>query len=322
MLKLIAEFHRSSSPGPVVHCDGGEMPRHSGRVYGAASYSCDRAHFLKPNGVPVGQRFAKLATPRGWLFCALIIIILISIGAWIIWPDLGGNLFSEALGIFVTVAVLDRLIDWHEGGKLKPARLAAFRDAMEVSHAAREFLLALARSSIPFSEFERVKAEENLGPSTWMAEHLKSLECNSVAPYGTPPPIGNGHLTWDTMVSEEVDQLQRLIDRYLQRHTPHADPILTEAVHAVERNALFLSLSYGTILFWRNPLAREIAYKDFIARLSRLIAVTSQLKDEYSQGNAKLSAVNFEWRRLAIEIGDNPTATPQAPWRPSPIREN
>ena len=77
--------------------------------------------------------------------------------------------FSEAVGIFITVSVVDRLINWSSETKLKPARLAAFRDAMEISHVAREFVSSLARSSLPISELDRVKRETSITPPTGCA---------------------------------------------------------------------------------------------------------------------------------------------------------
>jgi hypothetical protein len=252
------------------------------------------------------------------LYGTLTILVALAFLYWRVDPNFGGNLLAESLGIFITVALVDRLIQWDEEARRKPARLAAFRDAMELSRHSREFVLALARSSVPFSDLDRVERETALSPSPWLASAMGQIVSTSRAPFGAPPPWGNGGVNWSVALDEQVRITKALLSRYLERHTAHGDPRLTEAIQDFEENGLFRSLSYGSELFWMmGPALREGMFKSFIEKLSRLVEILHEIWPIYFSGTDRVSSNGFDWARLAAELREHPTTHAHAEWRPA-----
>ncbi|MBA3666591.1 MAG: hypothetical protein H0W65_02555 [Sphingomonas sp.] len=246
---------------------------------------------------------------------------LASAAAWVRWPDHGGNFFAETLGIIVTVALIDRLIKWDEEARLEPARLAAFRDALALSRAATELIVGLARSSIPSSELPRVEqaAKNNGRLERWLADCFATIRASSPAPYGAPPPWGTGTQIWGVMLPKFVAQVRDLISRYMERHTTHGDPELTEVISDLEENGLFRSLSYGTDMFFlgQDDL-RASMFDSYLNKVERLLDVASKLSPNYPQIKGIDGQTKFNWDLIQIEMTSHPKMhANEAPWRPA-----
>ncbi len=258
---------------------------------------------------------------RTWLYLALASVGLLTGLAWLKWPSEGGNFFAEALGIIMTVAVVDRLIKWEEDARLAPARLAALRDALALTREATELVLALARSSVPATELPRVQqAKAKHGHlETWLAGHLATIRANSPAPYGAPPPWGTGFQTWGVMLPTLAENVKELIGRYLERHTTHGDPKLSEAINDLEGNGLFRSLSYGTDLFFfgQNEI-RATMFESYLTKLQRLLDVVSELSSREPNRKELADRSKFNWNLLEVELTSHPKLhETEAPWRPA-----
>lgn len=191
------------------------------------------------------------------VYAALVVLVVGSAGVWWKWPEFGSNLFAEVVGIMLATLLIDRLIAAEEDERRRPARLAAFRDAMELSHETREFVFGLARASVPVEELERIKKESGPLPGLWLADYLGRFEKTDPAPYGGPDPQWQNMRTWAGALPILAHRLRELLDRFMQRHTAQADPELTEVIQDMEENAIFRTLSYGTELFWMLPRRME-----------------------------------------------------------------
>jgi hypothetical protein len=118
-------------------------------------------------------------------------------------------------------------------------------------------------------------------------------------------------LTWNAALYQEVGKLQRLIARFMERHTPTAPPELTEAVHYLEENGLFRSMSYGGGMFW--SIRPTYGWEDFLPKLDKLSAAVQRLASDYPEVNS--DAARFPWARLVLELETSELGSSTAPWR-------
>ncbi len=82
-----------------------------------------------------------------------LVIVVAVVGTFVaakIFPDQGDlwlNLFSESIGVAVTVFVIERLFRIEEDSRTRPARYAAFRDALLIHARLMSLLFDAIRSS-------------------------------------------------------------------------------------------------------------------------------------------------------------------------------
>ncbi len=121
------------------------------------------------------------------------------------------------------------------------------------------------------------------------------------------------------MLPKFVAQVRDLISRYMERHTTHGDPELTEVISDLEENGLFRSLSYGTDMFFlgQDDL-RASMFDSYLNKVERLLDVASKLSPNYPQIKGIDGQTKFNWDLIQIEMTSHPKMhANEAPWRPA-----
>lgn len=248
------------------------------------------------------------------LYGLLLAIVAVTGLGLLVGSNMSGNLFSESLSILVTVFVVDKLLRLDSERKARPAMLAAFRDAAALFREAQNFGAAAARSTVPASELGRIKGESG-SSKPWLYPYLGRLRPGQDAPWGAPPPYGQGSLKWAQAMTVQIASIEKLIDRYLTRHTALSEPEITEAVHSLEENGLFRSVSYGDI-FW--ILGDETSGQFWQSYLEKVDSLSEALYRHASKfPEVTLQPPGFNWHLLALEIEAVPVNDGKATYRPA-----
>ncbi|MBT1697896.1 hypothetical protein KK083_13470 [Fulvivirgaceae bacterium PWU4] len=136
--------------------------------------------------------------------------------------DFGLNFFTEILGVFVTVLIIDYLVEQREKRKLIPVRLAIYHDAQRFFIRFYSFWVEAYRISVPDKApptIERFFSDEGIGKvfhNLWLDSQ----------PNVTPPR------DWWTWIGQHREELTEKGHKFLERHVIYADPILYKAIHA------------------------------------------------------------------------------------------
>lgn len=239
-------------------------------------------------------------------------MLLASATVWLLWPEQGGNFFAEMLGITLTVLMIERLLDWDREARRRPARLAAFAEALRLGHRVNLLLFSVAESTVPASEVEKLKGSAG-APTEWLASYFEKLRPEQPAPFHISSRPGPP--TWAEMLPANVAHQQAAIAQYLARHTTHGHPGLTKALGELELNSINEILGYGHSVFWQSG-SHEAIWLDFIRRAENLFRVIKDLAPEFPEETEVLAKVDFDWSGLARLIAEHPIADPRAPFRP------
>lgn len=242
-----------------------------------------------------------------------VIVVVLGLGLLSGW-SMAENLFSEALGILLTVVVVDRLLSLDAAAAKRPTTLAAFKDAAALYREARAFAAAAARSTVPDEELDRVKTSSG-DSSPWLYNHLGQITPNQCAPWTAeyaPPEIT--WMTWGQALPWQVNTLQSHISKYLERHAGTGDPAITEAVHDLEENGIFRSASYGSV-FWMLGNSSGEMWRSFFEKFDRLGALLRSKAGDYPE--IDLGPYNFDWEWLAKDIEAAMEADIRPAYRPS-----
>ncbi len=136
---------------------------------------------------------------------------------------LAGNVLTEALGILITVIVIDRLVGVPERRRSAAARRMAYAEIRTIY--------------VRLCELYRLPAQRAVQPpptpGTPLLDHTEmvrlahSLDLNSAAPVSPP-------MSWASYLKLSMVEETRNIDRAIQRYLIFADPVLLEALRKIE----------------------------------------------------------------------------------------
>lgn len=159
-----------------------------------------------------------------------VLLIGILIGAYIIWiignenySDFGLNLFTEILGVLITIFVIDHLIKRRENRRQLPVRAAIFKDTFEFFGKYITIFHSAFIVSVPDELPDKL---EDFISTNGMGKVFKYLDLNK-KPRITP------ERTWFKYFLERQSIITKLGNTFLERHKGLTEPEIFKAVHTL-----------------------------------------------------------------------------------------
>src|SRR5688572_7584276 len=186
-----------------------------------------------------------------WLIISLSIISVLCFLLWQFssgsWADFGLNVFTETLGIILTVFLVDRIIKRQERRRLFPLKVAAFRDVGSFVDKLATFWLSVynwsGKGQLPPPP-EPPSVEEFL-TMPYFELIRRRLNLNSEA-FIFPKR------TWWEYLPQAENEFRLLGEKILERHAAILDPDACDLVHRVLEG--FLDRNIGLNML---PVLRE-----------------------------------------------------------------
>lgn len=201
----------------------------------------------------------------------IIILFLLAMVGFLLWQfynplkDFGLNFFTEILGAIVTILVIDRIIKNREEGKYIPQKLAIYEDVRLFMSRYLHFWLSTFKESVPEDDppnIETFFSENGLG-KIWPHLYLDAV-----------PKVTPQRTWWDWLV-QSGDDLTKLGDKILQRHSGLLDPIAYRYIHQLTECTFFSSIKL-------IPTLRAIDINDGFPRPKILQSYSSKpSEDDY-----------------------------------------
>lgn len=225
------------------------------------------------------------------------------------WPDLGLNLFAEAVGVAFTVLVIQVLLEQRERAQKLPILAAAARDGALLA-GRTDGLLANVLVSITYpSETDLLDqldgnfADERLVPI--YARPLQGVACVLAG-----ISVSASYIPWDQYLATELADLKRRADKLLERFGSMADPELIHAVHDFQNLPTF---AVPPSLFTTH------SFPDAWLGLARAAAELRSAINQMGVLDAGAVAPTGESMRAAVDrIRRAPVWSPITPYRPRP----
>ena len=179
------------------------------------------------------KNFKKLFFDHIILAITLIAILTCSLFAWIFGnqdiSNLGLNLFTEILGVVITVYIINYIIELKENRNRIPYRLTIYKDVHQIFGSIVTIFNQAYRTSVPE---EHPKLITDFLTRDGMGKVMKYLDLNS-KPNVTP------ERTWYQYFKERKIKVNEHGIRYLERHDGHTDPELYKSVHTIVNGRFF-----------------------------------------------------------------------------------
>lgn len=187
------------------------------------------------------------------LLISLIIltILVFSFCLWFydIWnlKDFGLNLFTEFIGVLITVFIIDYLIKRRERKRQIPFLLTTYRDALKIYAKYISMFLGAYNDSVPFERPEKI--DDFFSPNSMglICKYL-NLGCE---PRVTPP---RNYLQY---LIEQRNQIISDSEIFLERHSLIADPELYKMIHTL-LNCMFLNKLKRMPLIMKTTKVNEL----------------------------------------------------------------
>lgn len=183
----------------------------------------------------------KIFQPRVLIYL-IVGLIVVSTGAFsTLWQsDIGPNLFSEALGVAFTIFIIEALLRYEEKRRSRPARYAAFREALLIFG---RFILLwhnMLRSSYAPQIHKKILEQNKSGIfDVELGNIISTLDLTKDAPV---IPKRN----WRQHLYEQVVDLENRIDRCLARYANFMEPEMITVLQNLERTS-FIGYSKAII---------------------------------------------------------------------------
>ena len=148
--------------------------------------------------------------------------------------DFGLNFFTEMLGVFITVLIIDQIVKKREEQKLLPQKLAAYEDIRLFVSRYFSFWLSTYQLSVPGEmpkDIQTFFSENGMG-KIWNCLYLNSK------PNVTP------ETSWWVHLPHSMKELQDLGDKILDRHSNHLDPEIYGELHHMSESSFLTVFKY------------------------------------------------------------------------------
>lgn len=242
-----------------------------------------------------------------WLRIAIyIVIVLVAIATfaaaqyWTAQSDLWLNLFAEAIGVAFTVLIVEKLIRFDELRRTKPARYAAFMDALLIFNRFCSLWFDIVRTTLDPERHGNILENKDiklLDPR--FGEVIALLNLESEAPV-IP------RRTWRVYLKQQIEDLDRLIDKCLQRYAVFMEPELIKALQELERSSFF---AYGKLTQARAIIDEEMGVrrrpyfgwggpatvKDLLMPLKHLGRLLAEIRPRFAGMPDVPSMIDVEW---------------------------
>ena len=207
---------------------------------------------------------------------AIVVIAAIANFGWrpaFIGADMLGNLFAEAVGIFLTVVLIDSILNAQERRRSRPARFAAYQTAnrfvARYLNLWREIVLATSSLSTTspvdfFSDETIVRIE-------------REFSVYSTANVYPPMP-------WHARINQALNELSDSLDRCIQRYSTYIDPDLLDLFHRAEQMPTFMTWKHihGIVLSSGRQLSNFPVFPDSFRKDLQTLREMSKLLDSQS----------------------------------------
>jgi hypothetical protein len=233
--------------------------------------------------------------------------------------DLSGNIFSEALGILVTVALVDWGMQLRDKQRTFPARLAAYNEAN----------VLLARVCGIWSDM--VKASASVPPPLG-ADLLTALYVEMVVSHldldansgGLPPA------SWRSRLIEFQSMMSSTVDRIIVRYGVFAGEELIGALTNLEKQPTFKFFEKLEVLrlidlqnnFYRPNLTVFENFQSEIIAIKELHAVLTKQEGEFYGSSGALKVFDISFAAAVREMGPDRGHAPIAPFLGSARRDS
>jgi len=153
--------------------------------------------------------------------------------------DLWLNLFAEALGVAFTVLIVEKLIGFDDLRRTKPARYAAFMDTLLIFNRFCSLWYDIVRTTFDPERHGNILANKDIK----LLDH-RFGEIVAILKLESDAPVSPKR-TWKVHLKQQVEDLERLIDRCLQRYAAFMEPEMIKALQELERSSFF---AYGKLM--------------------------------------------------------------------------
>lgn len=186
-------------------------------------------------------------------FVISVVLFVTGLGAYVrsdqgIWL----NLFSEFIGVAFTIVILEQLISAAERHKTKPARYAAFIEALMIYGRSVGLLIEIIKSGYNSSEHKEIISKADISifnPEIGNIISMLNLENEA-------PVIPKR--TWRAYLNEQAREIEIRIDRCLQRYSIFMDPELISIFQKLETTSF---LSIAKLMISMPVAAQQLGFK-------------------------------------------------------------
>jgi DNA-binding PucR family transcriptional regulator len=206
----------------------------------------------------------------------ILVVLAFAFYTWGGSSDLGANVFTEAIGIYISVSLIQYVLAKREEAVLAPEHRAAMLDALTAAQYAAD-LLASAMTSVLTPE----EASElvNCSPKDridHLAEWLTRIEESTPVPLCCScDDISQQAPTWKQVGEKGTALVRQYTNLYLLRHVGRGYPEITAAIHNIERTELLRALSGERLFFGSREVRRDI-YREYAKAIEDCAATISQ----------------------------------------------
>ncbi|MDF1793809.1 MAG: hypothetical protein P1U88_17990 [Thalassobaculaceae bacterium] len=189
------------------------------------------------------------------IYALVVAFAIFAFAASEIWPsraDLWLNLFAEAIGVAFIVVVVENLIRISEQRRSRPARYAAFKETLLIYNRLVGLWFQMIQSAFRPEMHGHLLAGDALRLlDARFGEVAMRLYLDAEAPVR---PKRN----WRYFLSHQVDDIERIIDRCLQRYSAFMEPEVIQCLQELERTSFF---TYAKLQPSLPTIAEELGRK-------------------------------------------------------------
>lgn len=188
-------------------------------------------------------------------YSLVVVFALFAFAASEIWPsrsDLWLNLFAEAIGVAFIVVVVENLIRVADQKRSKPARYAAFKETLLIYSRLVALWSQMIQAAYRAESHARLLEGDTvrlLDPR--FGEIVQALNMDGEAPV-------RPKRSWRYFLKHQVEDIERIIDRCLQRYSAFMEPELIQCLQELERTSFF---SYAKLQVSLPSIAEELGVR-------------------------------------------------------------
>ncbi len=169
-----------------------------------------------------------------------VLLIGVLVGSFLTWvigneslSDFGLNLFTEMLGVLITIFVIDSLVRRRESKRQLPLNLSIYRDTFKFFG---QFITIFHPAYVVSVPLELPDSLEGFISENGMGKVFKYLDLDTIQPRVAPAK------TWYQQFRERSISITKLGDTFLERYRGLTDPMVFNAVHTLINGEFFRSI--------------------------------------------------------------------------------
>lgn len=229
------------------------FPRHLGdsdRRYGMLGFPSMKSRKFRTGRASGGPQsffgpILSFARDTKALLLTLMLCLIASGCLACFWKDMGLNLVSEFVGVFFTVAFVDRIYKIREEKRNLPLRVTAFNDVARLVNSIVSFWMETSQQCVPNKLPDSTEEMLSAKGLQRIADHLNL----DGSPRVFPPR------TWWEYLPEHSNEVTAICEKILERHAIGLDPEAFHLVYEILHGYLYRASNFNIISTVR--LARQ-----------------------------------------------------------------